>query len=128
MVSRPYGEPSIARKDTRRAFVTALSSREKRDNIVRYRVSYEHSHHRIWRTLVDRGANGCILGKDTRVVHLTDQYIDLNGIDDHTVRNLRIGTGAGLVMSNQGLPMSGGQFLRYFRAFPRKLSLSHWPN
>ena len=102
MVSRPYGEPSIARKDTRRAFVTALSSREKRDNIVRYRVSNEHSHHRIWRTLVDRGANGCILGKDTRVVHLTDQYIDLNGIDDHTVRNLRIGTGAGLVMSNQG--------------------------
>ena len=36
------------------------------------------------------------------MVHFTDQYIDLNGIDDHTVRNLRIGTGAGLVMSNQG--------------------------
>ena len=99
---RPYGEPSIARKDTRRAFVTALSTREKRDNVVSYRVSNEHSHHRLWRTLVDRGANGCILGRDTRVVHFTDQYIDLNGIDDHTVRNLRIGTGAGLVMSNQG--------------------------
>ena len=102
MVGRPNGEPSNARKGQLRAFVTARTQTKDSDNVVKYRVTMEHSHHRIWRTLVDRGANGCILGRDTRVVNLTDQYIDLNGIDDHTVRNLRIGTGAGYVLSNQG--------------------------
>ena len=36
--------------------------------------------------LVDRGANGCIAGRDASVVTRTDRFIDLTGVDDHTVR------------------------------------------
>ena len=40
--------------------------------------------------LVDRGANGCIIGSDMSIVTRTDRFIDLTGIEDHTVRELNI--------------------------------------
>ena len=42
------------------------------------------------RCLVDRGANGCIIGSDMSIVSRTNKYIDLTGIEDHTVRELNI--------------------------------------
>ena len=42
------------------------------------------------RCLVDRGANGCIIGSDMTIVSGTNKYIDLTGIEDHTVRELNI--------------------------------------
>ena len=51
---------------------------------------------------MDRGANGCILGKDVRVVHHTGQFIDLNGIDNHTVRHLQLVTGAAHILTDHG--------------------------
>ncbi|CAB9525513.1 Retrotransposon protein [Seminavis robusta] len=51
---------------------------------------------------MDRGANGCILGKDVRVVHLYGRYIDLSGIDDHTVQNLQLATAAAYILTDHG--------------------------
>ena len=50
--------------------------------------------------LVDRGANGGIAGRDTRLIKKLDQTIDLTGVNDHTVRNLDI-VQAGAVVSTQ---------------------------
>ena len=70
---------------------------------VQYNVSnYARSKSLLWRALMDRGANGCILGKDVRVVHKTGQFIDLNGIDNHTVQNLQLVTGAAYIRTDHG--------------------------
>ena len=42
---------------------------------------------RLWGAMVDRGANGCIIGKDMSVIERIDLTIDLSGLDDHTVRS-----------------------------------------
>ncbi len=52
--------------------------------------------------LVDRGANGGIAGKDTRVMDKTTRTIDLSGVDDHTVRNLEIVTAGAVVRTQLG--------------------------
>ena len=52
--------------------------------------------------LVDRGANGGIAGRDTRVLHETTRTIDLSGVDDHTVRNLTIVTAGAVVRTQRG--------------------------
>ena len=53
--------------------------------------------------LVDRGANGSIIGRDMRLISTQDQYIDLSGIDDHTVRNLQMVTAGAVVETQKGL-------------------------
>jgi len=55
-----------------------------------------------WATLIDRGANGSIAGRDMRVVERTMKTIDLSGIDDHTVKNLSIVTAGGVTKSSLG--------------------------
>ena len=57
-----------------------------------------------WAALVDRGANGGIAGSDTRIIdpELEQGSIDLCGIDNHTVRNLRIVTVGAVAKSNWG--------------------------
>ena len=56
----------------------------------------------LWRGLVDRGANGGIAGLDSRVIQRTGRYIDLSGVDDHTVRNLEIVTAGATVDTHMG--------------------------
>jgi hypothetical protein len=53
-------------------------------------------------SLVDRGANGGIAGNDVRVLVTTDRAVDVQGIDNHRVTNLPIGTVAGLNQTNKG--------------------------
>jgi hypothetical protein len=55
-----------------------------------------------WGALIDRGANGCIAGRDMKVIETTGKTIDLSGIDDHTVRNLRVVTAGGVTRTPQG--------------------------
>ena len=38
--------------------------------------------------LLDRGANGCVIGPNMRVGYRTTRYIDLIGLRDHTVQEL----------------------------------------
>ena len=51
---------------------------------------------------MDRGANGCIFGTDVRIVKLYNEYVDLNGIDEHTVRNLQLAEACAYVRTNRG--------------------------
>ena len=53
--------------------------------------------HKLWSALVDRGANGGISGNDSQVIWRTETYIDLSGVDDHTIRNLELVTAGGVV-------------------------------
>ena len=39
---------------------------------------------------MDHGANGFIIGSDMSIVSRTNKYIDLTGIEGHTVRELNI--------------------------------------
>ena len=56
----------------------------------------------FWNALVDRGANGCIAGGDMTVIEISDNSIDLSGIDDHTIRNLKLVKAGGVTKSSHG--------------------------
>ena len=55
-----------------------------------------------WSALIDWGANGCIAGRDMRVIARSEKTIDLSRIDDHTVRNLHLATAGGVVRMQLG--------------------------
>ena len=52
--------------------------------------------------LMDRGANGGVAGDGMRPVGWTDRFVDINGVDDHTIRQLRIGTFGAVTRSQKG--------------------------
>jgi hypothetical protein len=58
----------------------------------KWSVNTQHlkSPHTDWKALIDRGANGCIAGRDMKVIEVTERTIDLSEIDNHTVLNLRL--------------------------------------
>ena len=53
-------------------------------------------------SLVDRGANGGIAGKDVRIIFQTMRSVDIQGIDNHQVTNIPIVTAGGVVKSQHG--------------------------
>jgi hypothetical protein len=53
-------------------------------------------------TLADRGVNGGLAGGDLMIVRHTALYVNVKGIDGHTVDGLELVTVAGLVISNVG--------------------------
>ena len=55
-------------------------------------------------SLIDRGANGGFAGGDVRILDkdTSQQTVDVHGIEEHTVKNLKLGTVAGLVQSHRG--------------------------
>ena len=53
-------------------------------------------------SLIDRGANGGMIGSDARFLAGTGRFADVSGIADHTVENIEIGTAAGLVRTQNG--------------------------
>ena len=55
-----------------------------------------------WSALVDRSANGSIAGQEMRIIAKLDTTIDLSGIDDHMVSNLRLVTAGGVVRTQLG--------------------------
>ena len=52
--------------------------------------------------LVDRGANGGIAGANLRVIARTDRTVDINGLDNHQVRDLHIVTAGGVITTQRG--------------------------
>ena len=53
-------------------------------------------------SLIDGGANGGMSGADVRLLETTFDFADVTGITENAVRNLPIGTCAGLVESTSG--------------------------
>ena len=100
MVGNPCG-PSNDKECRRRR--GRKKSRVIRAAFVTYRFSINRSAlSRRKACLVDRGANGCIIGSDMTLVERTDQFIDLTGIEDHTVRALNIVHAAFVAKSHLG--------------------------
>ena len=56
-------------------------------------------------SLIDRGANGGVAGSDVRIIHQTPpnaRRVDIQGIDDHQLTNIPIGTVGGVVTTQHG--------------------------
>ena len=68
-----------------------------------YRINLNsHSRKSLWSALIDGGADGGIAGNDASKVAGTGIYIDLCGVDDHTVSNLELITAGAVVESQVG--------------------------
>ena len=68
---------------------------------VTYKVS-NHVGNNSAGALVDRGANGGIAGNDVRIIGTTNRTVDVSGIDNHQMTNLRIVTAGGVVPTQHG--------------------------
>ena len=68
-----------------------------------YRVSRALSVN-IHNSLVDRGANGGIMGEDMRLIEYDYpyRYLDVQGIDNHEIPKLKIGTAGAVARTNMG--------------------------
>ena len=53
-------------------------------------------------SLVDRGANGGILGNDARVIVTHQRRVDVTGIDNHQMTGLKMVDAAGRVLTQKG--------------------------
>ena len=53
-------------------------------------------------SLVDRGANGGILGDDATIVSRTGRHIDVSGFNDHRSNDIPVVTGEAVIESKQG--------------------------
>ena len=69
---------------------------------LKYKANLSEAIGKGWNSLVDRGANGGIAGRETRVMDWSDRKIDLSGIDDHTVRDLPLVTAGAVVRTDRG--------------------------
>ena len=54
------------------------------------------------KSLFDRGANGNICGSDMRAICFSDRTLNVTGIDNHEMTNLRIGTFGGVITTQRG--------------------------
>ena len=62
----------------------------------------EHSRKLSSKSLVDRGANGGILGSDAKVMLVHPREVDVTGIDNHELTALKIVDGVGKVLTHKG--------------------------
>ncbi len=65
-----------------------------------YCVSAHHTHDA--QSLVDRGANGGVAGVDVRVITKTHRKVHIQGIDNHQVSDIDIGTVGGVITTQNG--------------------------
>ena len=69
---------------------------------IRYRVSQHKTKRNSRGALVDRGANGGIIGSDAIVIHEHHKTVDVTGIDNHELNALRIVDATAKVETNRG--------------------------
>ncbi len=68
-----------------------------------YSVSHNEIAGVVKPSLIDRGANGGVGGEDVRLLHyVPGRVVNIQGIDNHQLDSIRIGTVGGVVNSNQG--------------------------
>ena len=77
-------------------------SGDDNDNSISYRIS-RNVHHRRKGDLVDRGANGGVKGEGLRTMSvIPNLWVDLSGLDNHTLSKTKIGTCGGVVQTQRG--------------------------
>ena len=69
---------------------------------VRYRVSKHATIKERRGTLVDRGANGGIIGNDAHVIYQYQKTVDVTGIDNHEMPGLKIVDASATTISHRG--------------------------
>jgi len=71
-----------------------------------HEMTYKVSNHRGYvddhSSLIDRGANGGLAGSNMRIIATTDRRVDISGIDNHQMTNLKIVTAGGVVPTQRG--------------------------
>ena len=70
-------------------------------HIVNYNVG-KHKSIMGEKALVDRGANGCVIGTDMMVVEGSERFVDVSGLAGHQESQLRIVTGMALLHTHKG--------------------------
>lgn len=68
---------------------------------IEYRVS-NHTLKKAVASLVDRGSNGGVAGSDTRVISKSHRTVDIQGIDNHRLNDISIGTVGGTTNTHRG--------------------------
>jgi hypothetical protein len=69
---------------------------------IEYKVSYHKASPGQSLSLIDRGANCGVAGKDVRVIFKTGQIVDIRGIDNLQCTNIDIGTVGGVIQTPKG--------------------------
>jgi hypothetical protein len=70
-------------------------------NDVMYQVS-NHKQMTLPLALIDRGANGGVAGSDTRLIDKSLRSVHIQGIDDHMIKDVPIGTVGAVVNTQRG--------------------------
>jgi hypothetical protein len=70
-------------------------------NDVMYQVS-NHKQTMLPLVLIDRGANGGVAGSDTRLIDKSLRSVHIQGIDDHIIKDVPIGTVGAVINTQRG--------------------------
>jgi hypothetical protein len=68
-------------------------------------VMYQVSNHKqttLPLALIDRGANGGVVGSDTRLIDKSLRSVHIQGINDHMIKDVPIGTVGAVVNTQRG--------------------------
>ena len=97
-IRRILSQPATAQPST------SNTKAKKSVTVVKQHVTYRVSAHMTQtpRSLVDRGANGGVAGKDVRVIFKTPRSVNIQGIDNHQLCDVDIGTVGGVTHTQDG--------------------------
>ena len=70
-------------------------------NMTLYRINHK-TVDKVGYSLVDRGANGGVLGSDAYIIETTGRLVSIVGLDNHQVSDIPICTGAGYTRTQHG--------------------------
>jgi hypothetical protein len=86
--------------------IRSILSQKKKDkrsvSMASIQYSVSNSNIQSKHSLMDRGANGGIAGTDVKVIATTDRTVDIQGIDNHQMTDVKIGTVAAYITSTKG--------------------------
>jgi len=99
MQQKKQKQPVNSSSNSKTQIQETLTNRQVNMGIT-YRVSNHATH--TFSSLVDRGANGGLAGDDVKIINKTGKFVDVAGIDNHTVNDLELVTAAGFVITNRG--------------------------
>ncbi len=91
--------------DIRRVLSKSMSSKGGNSNLsANMHVTYNVSAHKSVQdySLIDRGANGGVAGADVRVIDFKHRSVDVQGIDNHQLNDIRIATVGGVITTQHG--------------------------
>ena len=94
--------PSTATTPTRKANHTNVTYQARTHHVI-YSVSqHEHDKPKNYGGLVDHGANGIVTGSDVRVIAKSHRHVNVQGIDNHQVTDIPIGTVGAKLITQHG--------------------------